>query len=298
MIVMSGEEIDGIVDPLELLFEIRDLYIRKPLIFERVSYEYEDKWIALMPGIDPEIGFVVKLIGIYPKATPRVRGFIMVSGLENGEIILIADASSATGWRTATTSALAAKLLLECDLMKRCSIDVLGIIGAGVQGEYHLRVFKNLFDIKKILIYDIESSKSHLLAKKYEGSETSLDDLLMRSDVIITATNSTQPVVRGDILRNGAIVISVGAPKPVKELDDITRRRAGCALVDTVTGVARESEDVSGIDLVEIGEYMRGRKCLFKEIKLYKSVGTSLLDIAVARHIIKRKRSRNHREIS
>ncbi|MEZ0290367.1 MAG: hypothetical protein ABWJ42_04680 [Sulfolobales archaeon] len=271
-----------------MLVEIRDLYIEKPIVYDRVSYGYEDKWIGLMPGIDPDIGFVLKIIGIYPRATPRVKGYIVVSDLETGELKMIADAASATGWRTATASALATKLLLECDLRERCRIEKLGLIGAGFQGDYHLRVFKILFDIDSIYVYDTDVNRSRYLCEKYNARMSPLESLLIESDVVIAATSSLQPVVRGELVKRGGIVVSIGAPRPVREIDDTTRRRAGCALVDTVSGVSRESDDVRDIRLVELGDYIRGVRCEFREIKLYKSVGTSLLDIAIARHLLKR----------
>ena len=285
---LSKEDIDKTVDPLELIFVIKDLYIKKPLISERTSLEFRDIWIGLMPGIDPETGFVLKIIGIYPRADPRVRGYVIISDLENGGIKAVLDASAATGWRTATTSALVTKLLMDCGLEKRCDIDVLGLIGAGFQGEYHVNVFRRLFNVKKIIVYDVDKFRLERFVNKMNVETSDHKDLLKRSDVIIVATNSIKPVVSGDLLKKDSIIISIGAPRPVNEIDDETRRRAGCALVDTLYGVLNETDDVKGLELVELGEYLSGKRCLFRELRLYKSVGTVVQDIAFARYILRK----------
>ncbi|MGC9148489.1 MAG: ornithine cyclodeaminase family protein [Sulfolobales archaeon] len=289
--ILLEKDINEIIDPFQLMMVIKDLYLKKPYIIERISIEYMDKWIGLMPGIDNEAGFVIKIIGIYPRAYPRVRGYIFVFDLENGEIKYVIDAISATGWRTATTSALATKLLLQCELEKKCFIETLGLIGAGLQGYYHLKIFSQLFELSKVLVYDINRENIENLKKRLVDIEVSYTErrmLLEKADVVIAATNSREPVVEGEYLKKGSVVISIGAPKPVRELDDIVKRRARCALVDTIEGVIRESEDVSNMILLEIGELLKGSNCSFGDIKLYKSVGTVLLDIAVTKHLINR----------
>lgn len=249
-----------------------------------------------MPGIDEETGFVLKIIGIYPRAEPRVRGQILVIDHRNGDLRYIIDASSATGWRTATATALAAKLLMSCDLGEKCLVKSLGVLGAGLQGFYHVRVFDSLFTLREIMLYDIDPSKINIFLESIKKISSSIYDkirvvsresLLENSDVVIAATSSRTPVIEGSRLRRNSIVLSIGAPRPVRELDEDTKRRARCALVDTIEGVLRESDDVSGIEIVEIGDFLRGARCVFGDIKLYKSVGTSLLDIAIAKYLVK-----------
>lgn len=283
---LSVEEIDSLVRPEELVDVIREMYLEKPLALERVSLTHRDVWIGLMPGVDPATGFVLKIIGIYPRAEPRVRGYLVVSDLDNGEIRFIADAAPATGWRTAAASALAVMLLRDCG--PGCRIERLGLVGAGYQGLYHMRVFKSLFRIHDVCVYDVVRGRASRLVESLGGRVCGLEETLETSDVVVTATTSTEPVVKGDLLRRGSVVVSIGAPRPVRELDDRTRERAGCALVDTVYGALHETDDVAGLELVEIGDYLRGRRCVFREIMLYKSVGTSLLDMAFARYVSRR----------
>jgi alanine dehydrogenase len=104
------------------------------------------------------------------------------------------------------------------------------------------------------------------------------------SDLVISATTSRSPVVRG--VRSGAAVLSIGAPRPVRELDDEVKRRAGCMLVDN-PHAAEESDDV-GDRWVYIGDYLRGAECRFGEVKVYKSVGNPLFDVSMAHYVLER----------
>lgn len=283
MMIIDREEVDSIVDPEELVKDIKETYLSSYIAFERVSSMVNDSWIGVMRGYLKSLGFLVKVVGVYPRASPRVKGVVIIIDVESGDIRAIIDGYSLTGWRTACASALAH------EIMGGRGIDALGIIGAGTQARYHLAVFTRLFRIGRILISARTLDKAYSLSREYGAEISRLEDLNRRATTIIAATNSTEPVVKGDLLAEGSIVISVGAPKPVRELDKRVSERAGCALVDTKKGVLEESEDVEGIELVELGEALRGRECRFREIKLYKSVGTSVLDLAGAYHIIRRK---------
>ncbi|MDT7889677.1 MAG: ornithine cyclodeaminase family protein [Desulfurococcales archaeon] len=285
MIFINREEVDSIVDPEGLLRDIRDTYLSNHMAFERVSSTIGDTWIGVMRGYLRNLGFLVKIVGVYPRASPRVKGVVVVIDIDTGDVRAIIDGYSLTGWRTACASALAHEIMGGRD------IEVLGIIGAGTQARYHLEVFTRLYRIGRIVISSRTQERVHSLSREYGAEILPLEELNRRATTIVAATNSLEPVVRGDLLRTGSIVISVGAPKPVRELDKRVSERAGCALVDTRKGVLEESEDVEGIELVELGEALRGRSCRFREIKLYKSVGTSTLDLAGAYHIIRRKQS-------
>ncbi|MCE4599064.1 MAG: hypothetical protein F7C81_02575, partial [Desulfurococcales archaeon] len=123
------------------------------------------------------------------------------------------------------------------------------------------------------------------------GRVVSRREVLVGSDVIITATTSRKPVVEGRLLKSGAVVASIGAPKPVRELDQATLERARCILVDTREGVLGEAGELEGLErlpeLLELKEALKGKTCDMGDVKVYKSVGTALFDLAVAIHLYK-----------
>ncbi len=283
------DEVDRIVNPLELIEEIkfvlssRDVYAPK-----RLGLEHTGSWLGVMPVAG--LGYyAVKIVGVYPEnprhGLPLVRGRLLLFSSRSGELLLDAEASAPTGWRTAAATALALRVLgLERG-------GVLGVIGAGVQADYHLRLLVPIYGFYDVLVYDVDYSRAERLAERHGARPVkSLDRLLEESDVVVAATTSRTPVVRGRLLKRGAFVASIGAPRPVRELDSETIARAGCVLVDTREGVMSESDDVVGADeVVELGEVLRGEKtCGPRDLRVYKSVGTAVFDLAIAIHLYRR----------
>ncbi len=279
---LSASDINALVDPKKLVTVVEKALIEAPRPPRRVAIEYEGSWLGVMPASG--LGFYsVKIVGVYPenprRSLPLVRGILMLIDPKSGEILLEADAGPATAWRTAAATIIAFRIM-------GYGGGVLGVIGAGVQADYHIRFVRDTLGYDKLLIYDIVSSKAEVLASKYGGMAVSLEEILKRSDAIIAATTSREPVVHGDILRWGAIVASIGAPKPVRELDDRVVERSRCLLVDSREGVMSESDEwVKASKLVELSEALRGVKCDWGDVRVYKSVGYSLLDLAIAIHL-------------
>ncbi len=289
-IVLSGEDVDRIVDPRGLVETIERILASDVLVPPRASSTYGDKWVGVMLAFSPNY-FVSKIVGTFPgnpeRGLPYVRGLLALFDADTGDVLLVAPAEQPTGWRTAAASALALRVL------GYRGGGVWGVIGAGVQAGYHLRVLSSLYKFDKLLVYDVVMKRAEALAEKYGGSVAeSLEELLKESNVIVAATTSRTPVVKGKLLREGAFVVSIGAPKPVRELDEDVIRRARCVLVDTREGVFSESEDVpSWAKTVELQEAIRGEAtCEPGEVRVYKSVGMAAFDLAVAVHLYERAR--------
>lgn len=285
---LSPQDVDRLVDARSLMAMIERALVEAPKPPVRVSMEYSGSWFGVMPASG--LGFyVVKLVGVYPenpgRGLPLVRGVLLLFDPRSGDLLMEADAGPATGWRTAAATALALKLLGYTG-------GTLGLIGAGVQARYHLRVLRDTLGYDKLLVYSRTRGKAESLALEYGGRVVdSLREVLVNSDTVIAATTSREPVVLGSMLRSGAIVASVGAPRPVREFDPEVTRRSRCLLVDTREGVMSESDDWVGAErLLELSEALRGGRCDWGDVRAYKSVGYSLLDLAVAVHLYERAR--------
>ncbi len=270
--------IDPLVDPAEAVEAIRRAYFADAVFLPRQALTVGETWFAPMVGYMANAGIAVKLVGIYPKGIPRVKAVVLVFDPERGTPLALINGTQLTGWRTAAASAVAAKAM-------GAEPKEVGIIGAGLQGEYHLRVFKTLYPSARFKIFNKTEEKAKEMSRKYGVVATTLAEVL-ESDLVISATTSRSPVVRE--VRSGAVVISVGAPRPVRELDDEVKRRAGCMLVDN-PHAAEESDDV-GDRWVYIGDFLKGAECRFGEVKVYKSVGNPLFDVAMAQYVLERAR--------
>jgi alanine dehydrogenase len=270
--------VDSAVDPRRLVDDIERALRAKHLVLPRRALTIGNVWFAPMASYVEGMGIGVKLVGIYPSASPPVKALAALIDPNTGEVLALADATKLTGWRTAAASALALRLI-------GVRPKVIGVVGAGVQAQYHIRVFREVFAPESIMLYSRSRAKevAGMLGVKYAG----LDEVLS-ADVVIAATNSAEPVVKGAKLGRGSAVISVGAPRPVRELDEDVKRRAGCALVDSPEAV-EETDDVAGVEAVPLEDLLAGRRsCAFKEIALYKSVGYAPFDTAAVYHLYTR----------
>jgi thiomorpholine-carboxylate dehydrogenase len=106
------------------------------------------------------------------------------------------------------------------------------------------------------------------------------------ADVIVTATNALEPILRGAWLKPGAHVNAVGSPRPTwRELDD--EAMAARLVVDSREAVLKESGDVilsKAPIYAELGEIITGRKpAPSGETTVFKSVGIATEDMAAAR---------------
>jgi alanine dehydrogenase len=286
---LSGLDVDKLVDVKSLMDLIERALTESPRPPPRTAIEYLGSWFGVMPASG--LGYyVVKIVGVYPenpgRGLPLVRGTLLLFDPRSGDIVLEADAGPATGWRTATTTLVALKLM-------GYGGGALGIIGAGVQARYHLEVVRRASGYDKLLVYSLTKARAEALAKSYDGRVAgSLRELLEASDTIIAATTSREPVVVNSYVRSGALVASIGAPRPVRELEPELVRRGKCLLVDTREGVTSESDDWIGAEsIVELSEALKGARCDWGDIRVYKSVGYSLLDLAIAVHLYERSRS-------
>ena len=115
-----------------------------------------------------------------------------------------------------------------------------------------------------------------------------LESAVRGADVIVTATNSLEPFLKGGWLKQGAHVNAVGSPRPTwRELDDDTMRNI--LVVDSREAVLKESGDVilsQASIFAEAGEVFAGTKVVDRsETTVFKSVGIAVEDIVTARLI-------------
>ena len=280
---LTDEDVNSLVQVGRLVEFIEKVLLADTIVPLRTHLTYNEAWFGVMPAAG--LGFIsTKLVGVYPRnperGEPLVRGVLALFDADSGAPLLLADAAAATAWRTAAATMLALRI------MEAPGGSVMGVIGAGVQAKYHILAAQRLLEPSQVLIYSRTKSRAEQRAMSVGGEVVDLEQLLKESEIIIAATNSTRPVVKGSLLREGAVVASVGAPKPVRELDEVVKERAGCLLADTREGVLAESDDAAGFDeIVELREALKGVKCKWKDIRVYKSVGTAFFDHAIALYL-------------
>ena len=146
---------------------------------------------------------------------------------ETGQVRALMNASAITAIRTAAVSAVATRLLARDDASE------LAIVGAGVQGRSHIEAMRAVRPWARIRIASRTHEHAQALADE-TGAEAveSVEEAVRGADVVVTATNSSEPVLRHEWLKPGAHVNAVGSSvKTARELDTATMA-AGSLFVD------------------------------------------------------------------
>lgn len=250
----------------------------------------------------------VKIVTVSPDnnalGKPAVMGlYLLLDGL-TGEPQALIDGQRLTQWRTACASALASTYLSREDSQ------TLLVIGAGALSAFLVRAHAAVRPIRRIRIWNRTPANAEKVAAALTASgldaeiTEDLDASLGWADIVSAATISSQPLVKGALLREGTHVDLVGAFSPtMRESDDATMER-GRVYVDTRAGALKEAGDiVQAIENGTIGpddivgdlfELTRGEKAgrgKDDEITVFKSVGAAIEDLAAGIAIHARTRT-------
>jgi ornithine cyclodeaminase/alanine dehydrogenase-like protein (mu-crystallin family) len=239
-------------------------------------------FLGLMPAHTPD-GLGLKAVTFYPsnakRGIPTHMATIFLVDPETGAPRAIMDGRLITEMRTAAVSAAATKLLAPPDAK------ILAILGSGVQAHSHLEALRLVRQFEDIRVWSPNQEHAERFAKEIGATSMSAEDAVRGADVIVTATNSKTPVLKGTWLKPGCHVNAVGACRPDwRELDDEAMRNV--IFVDSREGAMKESGDVilSGAKIyAELGEAFAGKvPSRVTETTIFKSLGMAVEDIAAS----------------
>jgi alanine dehydrogenase len=223
-----------------------------------------------------------KLVTFYPanQGVPTHHALILLFRPDTGEPLVTMDGRLITEMRTAAVSAVATQRLARTDA------SVLAILGSGVQAGSHLQALRLVRGFRDVRVWSPRNAGT--FADRFGVRATGTPEEAVRgADVIVVATSSRTPVLRGEWLSPGTHVNAVGACRPDwRELDDETLRRARL-YVESREAATRESGDViaAGEVVAEIGEVVSGTRPGrqgAEAVTLFKSVGVAVEDVAAA----------------
>jgi ornithine cyclodeaminase/alanine dehydrogenase-like protein (mu-crystallin family) len=191
--------------------------------------------------------------------------------------------------------------------LARDAASTLGVIGCGRQAAAHVDALRRaLPGIERTIVYcrDAERLTRFCAEHDCEAAESHRD--AGECDVVVTATTSTDPVLRGEWLRAGALVCAVGANDPqARELDNVVLERASFVCTDSREVARREAGDMiepverGALDWLEVHELqdvvageLNGRAA-DEDIVLFKSNGIPAWDVAAAGRVLELAREAN-----
>jgi thiomorpholine-carboxylate dehydrogenase len=240
-------------------------------------------FLGLMPALTSD-GLGLKAVTFYPsnaeRGIPTHMAMISLFDPETGTPLAIMDGRLITETRTAAVSAVATKLLARVDAK------VLGILGSGVQARSHVEALRLVRTFQEIRVWSPTREHAQRLATEIGGKASSAEEAVRGADVIVTATSSKTPVLKGAWLKPGCHVNAVGACRPDwRELDDEAMRHS-VVFVDSREGAMKESGDVilSSVKIyAELGEALAGKvPPRANDTTIFKSLGMAVEDIAAA----------------
>lgn len=264
----------------------------------------EDTFIGLMPahrgGGAPL--YSLKTVCVFPDNPKRGldahQGTVTLFDGETGETRAVMNASAITAIRTAAVSAVATRLLAREDARQ------LGILGAGVQARSHVAALRLVRDLDRVRIFSPTAAHAEALATEV-GAEAvgTAEEAVRGADVVVTATSSTDPVLRREWLEPGAHVNVVGGRPPTMRELDIATVADSAFYVDRRESAENEAYDYRdaleagaiGADHIrgEIGEVLIGAapgRTSPEELTVFRSLGLAVEDLAAAEYVVRRAR--------
>ena len=264
----------------------------------RLRQRLEGGAFAVMSAVDHGLGFAgVKSYAWLPNGTPFV---VVLFDLQKAELAAVIEADKLGQLRTGAASGVAAKYLA------REGARTLGILGCGWQAESQVQCIREAVPtIEHVVAYCRTEERLEDFCKRVgaEAGETHRD--AAGQDVVVTATTSRDPVLRGEWLVDGALVCAMGAnDRRSRELDNVVLERAAFVCCDSIEQAKLESGDLiepieQGIlDWLEVHELqevvageVQGRQS-DRDIVLFKSNGLAAWDVAVGAVALERARER------
>ena len=308
---ISAAELDAMLSYSQVIDALDRAFRQKVDVPERAHFDLPshdgqpDSTLLLMPAWHLPNSLGVKLVTITPgnaqRELPSIQGVYVLFDPPTGRPILLVDAPHLTTWRTAATSALAARYLARPDTRS------LLMVGTGNLAPELVKAHATVFPLEQIWVWGRSQEKADrlvgYLGDFLPGAEVkvapSLDDVASGVDLISTATLSPDPLITGELIRPGQHLDLVGAFKPsMRETDDGVVQQArifvdeckpegytgGDLAIPIREGVI--GQEAVEADLFDLCNQRFDLKRNKKDITLFKSVGHALEDLAVAELVL------------
>jgi alanine dehydrogenase len=253
--------------------------------------------LAVMAASDLELGYAGAKV--YAGFADGARFVVALFRADRPELVAVVDADKLGQLRTGAASGVAARHLARSDA------STLGVIGCGWQAESQVACIRAAVPtIERVVAYCRTDSKLREFCERNdcEPGESHRDP--GECDVVVTVTGSPDPVLRGEWLRQGALVCAVGANDGKRrELDNVVLERASFVCCDSVDDARLESADLiepaeSGIlhwlEVHELQQVVAGEvagRQSDDDIVVFKSNGLAAWDIAAAAAVVARAES-------
>jgi alanine dehydrogenase len=254
--------------------------------------------LNVMAAADLELG--VAGLKAYSGFPDGARFVVALFATDRPELLALIEADRLGQRRTGAASAVAARHLAKP------GAGTLGLIGTGWQAESQLECMRVVLpDLERVVAYSRDEKRLAAFCKQYGAEAGEYNRDAAEQDVVVTATSSKDPVLRGEWLRPGALVCAIGANRiQSRELDNAVLERAAFVCCDSKEQARMEAGDLAEpvergvldwLEVHELSEVVSGEvsgRASEDDIVVFKSVGIAAEDLAVGSLVYERARER------
>lgn len=317
VVAAGGLDMAATMDDLEQIFRLHaagDYALPEKIVmaWEPAPPNEQANHINIMPGYagGEMQALGVKIIASFPRnpyqhGLPRATALVILNDPQTGVPLAVMDDTLISAMRTGAATGVAASYLARKDVRR------IGLIGAGVQCRTQLMAVKVARPgIQQGAIFDIRRERAEAFVREMNQRldlelrvADSAEEVVRQAEVLVTATTTTQPIVKQAWLNPGSFYSHVSGYEC--EYDVI--RQADKIIVDdwqqvkhrmysTVALMWRDGQ-FSDADLYgELGEIVSGKKPGREsdtETIIFSPIGMGLHDLAVARRIFRQAQAQS-----
>ena len=281
-----------IINALEADFKRWQAFEKSP----RLAAHVPGGVLELMATYDDTL-YSFKYVNGHPKNTGINKLSIVALGVlasvEDGHPLLLSEMTLLTAFRTAATSAMAAKYLAKKDSK------VFTIIGTGAQAEFQTLAMDSIFDLKEIRFFDTDPKAMEKFTTNLAGYAFTLtpchsvNEALKGADIITTATavKKRNVIISEQMLEPGVFINAIGGDCPGKTELGVNLIQKHKIVVEFAPQSLLEGEiqtlDESIIH-AELWQILSGQKKgreSNEEIIIFDSVGFAIEDFSILRFL-------------
>lgn len=260
-------------------------------------------WMRLMPVIAYDTGYAgFKAMNYHPDE--GVRYFVAMISLADGSFAALIDADWITAYRTAATSAIAARHL-ACD-----GAETIGVFGSGTQAKALLQATSQVIEPRQVTVYSpTQANREKFAATMSEElglTVHAVDEpgkVLGSSQVVLSAFRAgTTPVIHAESVPEGSLICGISSVRPEHREVDTSVWKSSRIVADDLSHVLESGDGraalaaglVNDDAIPELWQVLQdptlGRRRQDERL-LFKSVGTAEQDIALAAIVLENARS-------
>jgi alanine dehydrogenase len=294
---LSESDVATLVEPAGAVAAIEACFLRMAAgeveIAPRRRLRLPEGAFADMAAADRGLG----LAGgkLYAATATGVSYAVSLFDSESGEFVAVIEATTLGQLRTGAASAVAARHLASSDARS------LGVIGCGHQAETQVACIRAaLPSVERVVAYCRTPDRLAHFCERVDCEPGESHRDAASQDVVVTITNSRDPVLRGEWLAPGTLVVAAGANVVTRrELDNAVLARAQFVCCDLLEQAKLESGDLvepvqAGVlDWLEVHELhevvsgqVTGRQSR-DDIVVFKSNGLAAWDLALGAEVVR-----------